>query len=154
MKPDTQRKKYIKAKIHKKKKDIHIHLSKELRTKTKQKRRALGPRKGDKVKIMRGQHAGKEAKIAAVSVVDRRIFLEGFTRKTARGKEVPIPFHPSNLMLISLVESKERAKIFGAEAFAPKKVEKTKKETEKPKRETEKKPKEEKEVDVEEKSER
>ena len=143
MKADTQRKKYIGAKIHQKKKDIHIHLSKELRAKTKQKRRSLGPRKGDKVKVMRGQHAGKQAKITVVSIVDRRIFLEGLTRKTARGKEVPIPFHPSNLMLISLVESKERAKIFGAEVFALKATEKTKKETEKTKTEVEKKPKEE-----------
>lgn len=120
MKPDTERKKHVSAKIHQKKKNMHVHLSKDLRKEMKQKRRAIGVRKGDKVKIMRGQHAGKEAKVARVSVCDRTIFLEGFTRKTARGKEVPVPFQPSNLLLIALAESKERSLILGASAFGQK----------------------------------
>lgn len=111
MKPDTERKKYFSAKIHEKKKTLHVHLSKELRKNIK--KRAIGVRKGDRVKIMRGKFAGKEATVARVSVVDRVVFLEGFNRKNSRGKEVMLKFHPSNLMLISLAETKERAALFG-----------------------------------------
>ncbi|MEM4165930.1 MAG: 50S ribosomal protein L24 [Candidatus Bilamarchaeaceae archaeon] len=127
MKPDTERKKYVFAKIHKKKKNMHVHLSKELRKNMKIKRRAIGIRKGDRVKIMRGKYKGSEGTVSKVSVVDRVVFLEGFTRKNSRGKEIPIKFQPSNLMLISLIETKERSEIFGSEAFQqPKQTKKTK----------------------------
>ncbi len=127
MKPDTERKKYVSAKIHQKKKNVHVHLSRDLRKAMKQKRRAIGVRKGDKVRIMRGQHAGKEAKVARVSVCGRTVFLEGVTRKTARGKEVPVPFQPSNLLLVALAESKERSLILGAGAFGQKETAKRQK---------------------------
>lgn len=120
MKPDSERKKYFSAKMHQKKKNLHIHLSKDLRKTMKQKKRAIGVRKGDMVKIMRGQHAGKNAKVTQVSIADRCVFLEGFTRKTARGKEIPVPFQASNLQLISLLESKERSAVFGAGVFMQK----------------------------------
>lgn len=117
MKADIERKKYHSAKIHKKKKHMDVHLSKELRQKMKIRKRSIGIRKGDRVKIMRGQHAGKEGIVVRASVVDRLIFLEGFTRKNARGKELMLKFQPSNLMLVNLVESKERLKLFGSEVF-------------------------------------
>ena len=128
MKPDIERKRYFSAKMHQKKKNMDVHLSKELRGRMKRKKRAIGVRKGDKVKIMRGQHSGKEAKVVKVSVADRLVFLEGFTRKTARGKELSIPFQPSNLMLISLAESKERSSLFGSEIFKQKETGKKQKE--------------------------
>ncbi|MFH1221554.1 MAG: 50S ribosomal protein L24 [Candidatus Micrarchaeota archaeon] len=123
MKADTERRKYHKAKIHERKNALHVHLSKELRKKVKQKKRALGIRKGDAVKIMRGSNAGKDGKILSVSVTERLVYLEGFTRRNARGKEIPISFQPSNLMLTALEPSEERKALFSAEAF---KVEKPK----------------------------
>jgi large subunit ribosomal protein L24 len=123
MKPDSERKKFYSARIHELKSRMHVHLSKELRKKIKQKKRAVGVRKGDTVRIMRGQNSGKEAKVSAVSVKAMSITLDGITRRNARGKELPLKFHPSNLMLVSLEPTKERKELFVPEAF---KVEKPK----------------------------
>lgn len=120
MKSDTERKRFHTEKIHRKKNRLNVHLSKELRGKVKQKRRALLVRKGDTVKIMRGPEKGKEAKVSDVDVNRRVVFLEGIMVKNARGKEIPIPLQPSNLLLLSLEPTKERKGLFAEEAFRKK----------------------------------
>jgi ribosomal protein uL24 len=124
MKPDTERKKYHKEKLHKRKKRLHSHLSKELRSKLKKKKRAIQVRKGDTVKVMRGPGKGKQAKIARVSTVKRKVYLEGVNTRTAKGRENPLPLEPSNLMLVALEASKERKELFSEDIF--KKAEKPK----------------------------
>lgn len=126
MKSDTERKNYYKEKLHKKKNRLHVHLSKDLRGKLKVKKRALLVHKGDTVKIMRGPEKGKEAKVGEVSVIKRLVFLEGIVAKTAKGKEVPLPVEPSNLLLISLESTPERKKIFSDDAFKKKEIKKEK----------------------------
>ncbi|MEW6035364.1 MAG: 50S ribosomal protein L24, partial [Candidatus Micrarchaeota archaeon] len=120
MKSDTERKKYYTEKLHLRKGRLHVHLSKDLRSKLKVKKRALLVRKGDTVRVMRGPGIGKEAKVSDVNTIRRKVFLEGVASKTARGREVPVALEPSNLLLISLESTKERREIFSEEAFRKK----------------------------------
>ncbi len=117
MKSDTERKLYHSEKLHKRKNRMRSHLSKELRSKLKSKKRAVSIRKGDTVRIMRGPHKGKEGKVADVNVVRRKVFLEGITVKNARGRELPVPLEASNLLLVALESTAERKEIFSDEAF-------------------------------------
>ncbi|MEW6528294.1 MAG: 50S ribosomal protein L24 [Candidatus Micrarchaeota archaeon] len=113
MKRDSERKKFYSAKLHTRKNLMHVHTSKELRNKLNIKTRALLANKGDSVKIMRGIHRNKTSKIAKISYVKRLVYLEGISRKNAKGTEKLIPFQPSNLMLIELNMTKDRKKKFG-----------------------------------------
>lgn len=140
MKADTERKKFYSEKLHKKKNRMYVHLSKELQKKLKGKKRSLSVHKGDRVKVMRGSMKGKEGKIGSVSVVHKKISIEGMTRKNAKGDERSIPFEPSNLLLIALESTKKRKELFSADAFKkaePKKVEKKAEEKPKPVKEEE-----------------
>jgi ribosomal protein uL24 len=125
MKSDTERKKFYTEALHKRKSRLHVHLSKDLRSKLKAKKRALLVRKGDTVKVMRGPGKGKEAKVSDVNTIRRKVFVEGIVAKNARGREVALALEPSNLLLLSLEATKERREIFSEEAFrkaeAPKK---------------------------------
>lgn len=151
MKPDTERKKHYKAKLHRKRNDLHVHLSKELRTKLKRKKRSILVRRDDRVKILRGPGKGKDGKIARVDVSKRKVFVEGITVKNAKAKEVLIPLEPSNVVLVSLEPTKERKELFSEEAFKKPEKKKPEKKPEKPKTEVKKeekkeeKPKEKKE---------
>jgi len=137
MKPDTERKNYYSADIHERKKDVHVHLSKDLRGKLKKKTRSVGIRKGDQVKVMRGKHKGKQAKVSSVSVKGRVIYLEGVTRNNARGQEKPVALQPSNLMLLSLESTKERKELFSPDAFKKEEPKKEKKEENAPEKKEE-----------------
>jgi large subunit ribosomal protein L24 len=120
MKSDTERKRYHTEPLHRRKGRMHAHLSKELRSRLKSKKRAISLRKGDTVKVMRGPHKGKEAKVGDVNVVRRKVFLEGVVVSNARGREVPIALEASNLLLVSLESTPERKEIFSEEAFRKK----------------------------------
>lgn len=89
---------------------MHIHTSKELREKLKIKKRALLPRKGDRVKILRGSHKGKEGKVARVNYVKCRVYVEGIVTRTARGREALIALQPSNLIMLERATEKEKPK--------------------------------------------
>jgi len=127
MKPDTERKRYHSERLHRRKKRMNVHLSKELRGKVKTKRRPILLHNGDTVKVMRGPGKGKEAKVSRLSTTKRKVYLEGVVVTNARKKEVAIALEPSNLMLIALEPTEERKKLFSEDAFkkkAPKKEEK------------------------------
>lgn len=124
MKSDTERKKYYTEKLHKRKSRLHVHLSKGLRGEMKVKKRAILVRKGDTVRVMRGPGMGKEAKVGRVSVLRRKVFVEGILVKNLRGKEVSVPLEPSNLLLLSLETTPERKEIFKDEAFRRKEAKK------------------------------
>ena len=113
MNPRKSRKKYYDMPLHKRKELVKVHLSKELKKKLGIAKRAVVAKKGDKVKIMRGKHKGKEGKIIRVSHKDGVIFIEALAVQTARGQEKAIPFQPSNLMLIELNLDEDRKKKLG-----------------------------------------
>lgn len=127
MKPDTERRKYYKAKNHQKSKRMNVHLSKELRGKMKTRKRSALVRKGDRVRVMRGPSKGTSAKVVKVSHTKMKVYLEGVSVRNARAREVMVPLSPSNLELIGLEKTKEREVFFSEAAFSKEKKEEKKK---------------------------
>ena len=75
-------------------------LDKELRTKYG--RRSIEVRKGDEVKIMRGQFKGKQGKVGDVDIKNTRIQVDGIQRAKAGGEKLITWFNPSNVKIIIL----------------------------------------------------
>ena len=107
-----ERRKVYHGKIHRKKNMLHVHISKELKAKLGTKMRALLVNKGDGVKVLRGDNKGKNGKVARVSILKRKVYLEGITVRNRRGVESLVPFDPSNLMLTEVKDSPFRKEIF------------------------------------------
>ncbi len=106
--PRKKRKALYQAPLHVKQKLAHIHLSKDLRKKMKA--RSLVAKKGDKVKVVRGEFRGREGKISEVDLRRMRLFVEGLVHKKQGGKEVPAAIHPSNCILVEYQEPKHKMK--------------------------------------------
>ncbi|MEM0351183.1 MAG: 50S ribosomal protein L24 [Archaeoglobaceae archaeon] len=96
---------YKTSKLHERHKLLHATLSDKLREKYG--KRAVRVRKGDKVRIMRGDFAGHEGKVVEVDMKRCRIKVEGATITKADGTEVLVPIHPSNVMIIEFGEVDE-----------------------------------------------
>jgi len=72
--------------------------------------RSLVVKKGDLVRIMRGQFRDTEGKVVKVDYRNVRVYVESGTTTKADGKEVQIPLHPSNLRITQLELDDERKK--------------------------------------------
>ena len=70
--------------------------------------RSLVIKKGDLVRIMRGQFRDTESKVTAVSYKKRVVYLDNTSITKADGKEAAVPIHPSNIMLVKLELDDER----------------------------------------------
>jgi len=81
-------------------KPLYAKLSKEL--KEKYGRRSFTLRKGDVVKIMRGEFKGIEGKVIKVFREEGRVAIEGVSREKVRGGTVPIKIHASKVMITTL----------------------------------------------------
>ncbi len=99
-KPKKQRKFLYNAPLHLRHKMVSAHLSRELREKYGF--RSIPLRKGDKVRVVRGDYRGKEGKVAEVDLKSYRVHIEGVTHKKVDGTEVYYPVHPSNLVVVDL----------------------------------------------------
>ncbi len=99
-KPKKQRKYIYNAPLHIKRKMLKAPLSKEL--KEKYGKNALVIRKGDKVKIMRGDFKGQVGEVIRVNTKSLRVYVDVAKRKNLKGEERHIPLHPSNLMILEL----------------------------------------------------
>jgi len=99
-------------------------------------------RNGDTVMIMRGDRKGSEGKITQIDRKNYRIFVEGATREKVDGTAIPVPVHPSKVMITRLnLDDKWRKKTLERKAVSekaevtkkepPKKEPKTKKKTSK-----------------------
>ncbi len=106
--PRKQRKKLYNLPLHKKRKLLSARLSKELQKEYG--KRNFPIRKGDKVKIMRGDFKGKEGEVAKVSHTKALVYVKGITVKNQKGEEKLVPLQPSNLMITSLNLSDEKRK--------------------------------------------
>ncbi len=137
-KPSKQRRRLYKGKLHERKNVLSAHLSKELRKETG--KRSLMVKKGDKIKIMRGQHKKKEGKILQVDHKKAKIFIEKITRKKADGTEKLIPFKASNLVLLELERKDDKRLKRAKQPFSKKKLDqKTEKEEKEKETKTEEK---------------
>jgi len=109
-KPRKQRKWLVEAPLHRRQKMIGSTLSRELRKKYN--RRSLPVRKGDTVKIMRGEFKGVSGEVTRVSLKSYKIYVDGVTIKKADGTDVEKALDPSNVMITDLfMEDKERREV-------------------------------------------
>lgn len=69
-------------------------------------------RKGDRVKIARGQFSGTLGKIDRINLKRERIYVEGTDRIKRDGTKSLYPIHPSNVIIHELVlDDKMRKKV-------------------------------------------
>jgi len=109
-KPRKQRKFLYNAPLHLRRKMISAHLSKELREQYK--RRSFPLRKGDEVKVMRGEFKGTVGKVVKVDTKKYKVYIDTVKKKRSVGTEYLVPISPSNLMIVKLnLEDKYRLKI-------------------------------------------
>jgi large subunit ribosomal protein L24 len=107
--PRKQRRRIRNAALHEKKNLLKCRLDEFLQEEYGL--RSLVVKKGDLVKIMRGQFRDTEGKVTVVSHRTSRVFLDNATITKADGKEAPVPIHPSNLMLVKLELDDERKQL-------------------------------------------
>jgi large subunit ribosomal protein L24 len=106
-KPSKQRKALANAPLHVRQRLVSAHLSASLRKQIG--KRSLPLRKGDEVRVMRGQYTGAVGKVEEVDLKQLKIYVENVKRKKASGQEAAVAMHPSKLMITNLVmEDKER----------------------------------------------
>lgn len=99
-KPSKVRKRILDAPWHIKNKMLNARLSDELRSKYGFK--TVRVRKGDSVKIVRGEFTGVEGKVTSVDLKTGRIAIEGVFRENIRGEQVPVKIHASKIIITSL----------------------------------------------------
>ena len=110
-KPRKQRKYRIGASLHIKQKLVHSHLSRDLRKKYG--KRNIGLRKGDKVKILRGQFKKHEGKVEQIDLKKTRIFVSGAELAKKDGTKKLMALHPSNLIITEQnLDDKLRQRLF------------------------------------------
>jgi len=141
--PKKQRKMLFNAPAHMRHKLMAAPLSPELFAQRGVK--ALPVRKGDSVRIMRGDHKGFDGKVSRVDLRHYRVFLEGLTREKVDGTTVFVALHPSKIMIKTLnLDDKLRKAVLDRKKPIVKKGEKAARKSAAPKKLTEtKKPEEE-----------
>jgi len=130
--PRKQRKRLYNAPAHLRHKFMAAPLSPELVSSKGAK--ALPVRKGDTVRVMRGDHTGFEGKISRVDLKRYRIFLEGLTREKVDGTNIFVSVHPSKVMIknLKLDDKWRKAIVEGKEELELPKEKKVEKVVEKP----------------------
>lgn len=98
--PRKQRKNHFNAPAHLRHKRMAAPLSRELAASRGV--RTLPVRKGDTVRIQRGDHKGFEGKVSRVDLKEYRIYLEGLTREKVDGTNIFLPIHPSKVEIRNL----------------------------------------------------
>ncbi len=87
---------------------LRAHLAEPLRKKYGV--RAVRVRVGDKVKVLRGTHKGKEGKVERVEPREGRLFVSKVEVAKRQGGTAPYPLRASNLLILELAEEKRRFK--------------------------------------------
>lgn len=75
-------------------------------------------RKGDTVRVMRGEYAGTTGKVLEVNTRTRKVTVDGVTVTKAKATQVARPLDPSNLLItkLDLTDPKRREKLGASEA--------------------------------------
>lgn len=107
-KRSKQRKYQFNAPAHIKSKFLAAKLSNELRK--KHNTRNVRVRKGDKVKVLRGQFKGTIGAVESVNVAMTRIFIPKVEVVKKDGAKVKYPVHPSNVEIVEIKSDKRRFK--------------------------------------------
>ncbi|MFW9944229.1 MAG: 50S ribosomal protein L24 [Candidatus Sifarchaeia archaeon] len=112
--PRKQRRGIYKSPLHARKKMLKCRLDEFLQEEYGM--RSMAIKKGDLVRIMRGQYRDTEGKVTAVDYRAIRVHLESATVTKADGKEANVPIHPSNLMLVKLELDDDRKRLLEKKA--------------------------------------
>jgi len=129
--PRKQRRMLFQAPLHLRHSHFSATLSPSLTTSHKVS--SVPVRTGDTVRIMRGDRKGSEGKVTKIDAKKYRILVEGITREKVDGTAIPVPIHPSKVMITNLnLDDKWRRESLKVEA--PKEAEKPAKEEKKPKK--------------------
>lgn len=99
-KPSKQRKRHFNAPLHKKHKLVSAHLDPKLKDKLGT--RSLPLRKGDKVRVMRGDFKDHEGEITKVDLKALKVYIDGAVVEKADGTRFEYPIHPSNLEILEV----------------------------------------------------
>jgi large subunit ribosomal protein L24 len=109
VKAGKQRKFRALASIQSRHKLLGANLSEDLRKRYM--RKSFSVRKGDTVKIMRGQFKGKTGKVLIVNMRKLKIYMENIQRSKRDGTKVNVPLDPSNVQITELnLDDKKRIK--------------------------------------------
>jgi large subunit ribosomal protein L24 len=123
--PGKQRKALFNAPAHIRHKLMAASLSNELAASKGAK--TLPVRKGDTVRILRGDNKGFEGKVSRVDLKAYRIYLEGLTREKVDGTNIFLAVHPSKVQIRNLnLDDKWRKDILERKEAPEKKAEKPK----------------------------
>lgn len=106
--PRKQRRWLARMPLHKRQKLMSSLLAKDLQKKNG--RRNIGVRKGDKVKILRGQFKKRIGAVLSVDTKKQRVFVDGIELQKKNGSKVPFGIHPSKIMILETYEDKKRFK--------------------------------------------
>lgn len=124
--PGKQRKMPFNAPAHVRHKLMAAPLSPELLAQKGIK--AMPVRKGDSVRVIRGDHKGFEGKVSRIDLKHYRVYIEGLTREKVDGKTVFVALHPSKIMIRTLnLDDKARKAVLERKKPIAKKSEKAKK---------------------------
>jgi large subunit ribosomal protein L24 len=118
-KPGKQRKRLYQGTLN----DRYRRFSAPLSSKLKESHstNSVPLRNGDTVMIMRGDRKGSEGKITQIDRKKYRIFVEGANREKVDGTNIPVPIHPSKVMITRLnLDDKWRKKILERKAESEK----------------------------------
>ena len=108
LKPGKQRKLAFTAPSHIRRKLLTAPLSSGLRERHGV--RSFPVRKGDTVKILRGDFSGIEGKVSEINTEQGRLFVEGVTREKVSGTSTKVSVHVSKVMITNLnLDDKWRA---------------------------------------------
>ena len=94
------------APLHIKRKIMSSNLSEELRKKFK--KRSFPVRKGDTVKIMRGEFKNQKGKISEINRYKLKVYVEGIQKQKKDGTKYSIPLDTSNIQITEFAEDKKR----------------------------------------------
>lgn len=98
--PRKQKKFRYCAPLHIRTRFMHATLSKELREKYS--RRNIPARKGDRIKVLRGEFRGKIGKIEKVDLKAGRIYITGIEKTKRDGSKSFCPVYPSKVMVMEM----------------------------------------------------
>ena len=105
-KPKKQRKQMLASSLKERKKFIKAHLSKELHKELGL--RSITVKKGDTVKVVRGEHAKISGKVLGTDRQKFRVFIEGLKVKKSDGTEKPLGINASNLIVTDIDRNDEK----------------------------------------------
>ena len=119
--PGKQRKMLFNAPAHLRHKQMGAPLSSELTASNGAK--TLPVRKGDTVRILRGDNKGFEGKVSRVDLKAYRIYMEGLTREKVDGTNIFIAVHPSKVQIrkLNLDDKYRKETILGRKVVSEKK---------------------------------